>query len=210
MPISSALDLLAITATIVGSAMALPQARRLARHRTVEGVSATWIGVSAALNGWWIAYAIAAGVWAVLPVSVISAVLYVTIGVFYLRTAGRRGVPAMLLGAAVLGMVPLPFLVARGWTVAGVAVGLCYGVQLLPAVVTAYRTRELSGISPSTWLIGWIESTLWLAFGVGIADPAVIAGGLTGATMSLAILVRLGATGHASWRDLHPRLAAAR
>jgi uncharacterized protein with PQ loop repeat len=190
------LNLLAVTATVLGSGMALPQARRLARTRRIEGISATWIGVSVAINGWWIAYAVAAQIWVLLPVSIISAAMYVTIGIFYVHTVGRSALPGLIGGSVGLGMVPLPFLIGGGWIFAGVAIGLCYGLQLLPAVITACRTRVLAGISSATWLIAWVEAVLWLGYGVGVADAALIAGGAVGAAMATVILGRLAVTGH--------------
>lgn len=194
------LNLIALSATVLGSGMALPQVRHLARTRRVEGLSATWIGVSVAINGWWIAYAIAAQVWVLLPVSIISVALYGTIAVFFVATVGRPGLPGLALGGLVLGMVPLPFLLAGGWALAGIAVGLSYGVQLLPAVVAACRTRQLGGVASATWIIAWLESMLWLGYGLGVADLALISGGAAGAAMSAVILVRLAVTGHRPMR----------
>lgn len=194
------LTLLAVAATVLGSSMAVPQARRLARTRRVDGVSPAWIGVSVAINGWWIAYAFAAQVWVLLPVTVISAAMYVTIGVFYVKAVGRSAVPGLIVGGLGLGMLPLPFLVLGGWAVAGIAVGMCYGVQLLPAVVAACRSRALGGISAGTWLIAAAESMLWLGYGIGVADAALVVGGVVGAAMSTVIIVRLAVTGHRPMR----------
>lgn len=196
------LTLIAVTATVVGSGMALPQARHLARTRRVDGVSPAWVGVSVALNGWWIAYAFGEQVWAVVPVSVVSVVLYGAIGVFLFHTVGRRCVPGLLVGGLLLGMVPLPFLLAGGWTLAGVTVGLCYGLQLLPAVVAACRSRELAGISAATWIIACAEAALWFGYGLGIADIAVMSAGVLGVVMSGVILVRLAVTGHRPMQTL--------
>ena len=93
-------------------------------------------------------------------------------------------------------MIPLPFLVVGGWELAGLAVGLCYGLQLLPAVVAVLRTRALAGVSAATWLIAWIESMLWLVYGLGVTDLALIVAGTVGVAMSSVILVRLAVTGH--------------
>ena len=190
------LNLIVVVATVIGSAMAFPQARRIARTRHVEGVSATWIGVSLAINAWWLAYGLAAGVWALVPVSLISLVLYAVMARYFLATVGRRGLGGMALGVFVLGMVPLPFLIVGGWTLAGVAVGLSYGVQLLPAVVASMRTSSLSGLSPTTWIIACAESALWLVYGIAVAAVPVILGGAVGMVMAGAILTRLAVTGH--------------
>jgi uncharacterized protein with PQ loop repeat len=202
---SLVLTSIVVAATVLGSWMAFPQARRIARTRRVDGVSATWIGVSLAINGWWLTYGLAAGVWALVPVSFISLVLYATTAWYYLASAGRRGVPGMALGAFGLGMIPLPFLALGGWELAGVAVGLCYGVQLLPAVVASLRTSVLSGVSSATWIIAFVEAALWLVYGLAVGDPALTLAGVVGAVMASVILVRLGATGHRPFAVLDPR-----
>jgi uncharacterized protein with PQ loop repeat len=199
------LNLIVVVATVIGSAMAFPQARRIARTRRVEGVSATWIGVSLAINGWWLAYGVAADIWALVPVSVMSLFLYVVMARYYLVTVGRSGLGAMALGVFVLGMVPLPFLLLGGWTLAGVAVGLSYGVQLLPAVVATMRSSSLAGVSSTTWIIALAEASLWLVYGMAVADVAVVLGGAVGVVMAGAILARLAVTGHRPFMVLDPR-----
>lgn len=206
------LNLLVVTATVLGSAMAYPQTRRIARTRQVDGVSATWIGVSVALNAWWLAYGLGADVWALVPVSIVSLVLYMTMVVGFVRSVGRSAAGGLIVGAFGLGMIPLPFLVAGGWPLAGAAVGLCYGVQLLPAVVAACRTDALAGVSAATWLIAWLEATIWLVYGVGVGDVALVLAGAVGALMASVIVARLAVTGHRPFAelDLRRRLQAAR
>jgi uncharacterized protein with PQ loop repeat len=185
------LNTMAVTATLLGSGMAFPQARRLFRTRRVEGVSAAWIGVSVALNAWWLVYGLWVGVYALVPVSAVSLLMYLSIGVVFVRTTGRRSLRPIIGSAAALGAVPLPFLVLGGWAAAGLVAGLCYGLQLLPAVVAAYRSDELAGIAPGTWIIALVESALWLVYGLGVGDVALIAGGASGLTMSGLIVGRL-------------------
>ena len=199
------INLLVVVATVLGSWMAFPQARRLARTRRVEGVSAVWIGVSLAINGWWLTYGLVVGVWAIVPVSVISLVLYGTMAVVYLATVGRSAIGPMALGMFGLGMVPLPFLVAGGWTMAAIAVGLSYGIQLLPAVVAACRSDDLVGVSAATWLIAWVEAALWLVYGVVVGDVALTLAGIVGVAMASIILGRLAVTGHEPFLAVDPR-----
>jgi len=200
-----ALNLLVVVATVLGSWMAFPQARRIARTRRVDGVSAAWIGVSLAINGWWLAYGLVAGVWALVPVSSVSLVLYGSMAWFFARSVGRPALPGLALGAFGLGMVPLPFLLIGGWELAGVAVGLSYGVQLLPAVVASLRTSALSGVSSTTWIIALVESALWLVYGVGVGDTALTLAGAVGVAMASVILARLALTGHRPFVVLDPR-----
>jgi len=199
------LNLIVVVATIIGSAMAFPQARRIARTRRVDGVSATWIGVSLSINAWWLAYGLAADIWALVPVSVMSLILYGVMAWFFLASVGRRGLGGMAVGMFVLGMVPLPFLVAGGWALAGVAVGLSYGVQLLPAVVASLRTRVLTGVSSTTWIIAFVEAALWLVYGIAVADVALVLAGTVGVAMAGVILTRLAVTGHRPFVVLDPR-----
>ena len=199
------LNSLAVLATVLGSWMAFPQARRLARTRRIEGVSAVWIGVSLAINGWWLTYGLAAGVWALVPVSAISLALYTSMAAIYLGTVGRPALTPMALGFFGLGMTPLPFLIIGGWPLAAFAVGLSYGIQLLPAVVSACRTRDLVGVSASTWLIAWVEAGLWLVYGLGVGDMALTLAGLVGVAMASIILARLALTGHDPFSALDPR-----
>jgi uncharacterized protein with PQ loop repeat len=187
------LNLIVVAASVVGSGMALPQAIRLARTGRVDGVSAVWIGVSMAVNVWWTVYAFAVGLWAILPVSTISLAVYLGMAVVYLRTVGRSALGGMGFGAFVLGMAPLPALLIGGWEMAGLAIGLSYGIQLAPAVVAAYRTRQLEGVATSTWMLSFVEGLLWLTYGAMITDLALLAGGATGIMLSGAILLRLAA-----------------
>jgi len=199
------LNFLVVVATVLGSWMAFPQARRIARTRRVDGVSATWIGVSLAINAWWLTYGLVAGVWAVVPVSIISLLLYGVMAWFFVLSVGRAAIPGLALGVFGLGMVPLPFLLIGGWELAGVAVGLSYGVQLLPAVVASLRTSALSGVSSTTWIIASLEAVLWLAYGLGVGDVALTLAGLVGVVMASVILVRLAVTGHRPFVVLDPR-----
>ena len=163
-----------------------------------------WIGVSLAINGWWLTYGLAAGVWALVPVSAISLALYTSMAAIYLGTVGRPALTPMALGFFGLGMTPLPFLIIGGWPLAAFAVGLSYGIQLLPAVVSACRTRDLVGVSASTWLIAWVEAGLWLVYGLGVGDMALTLAGLVGVAMASIILARLALTGHDPFSALDP------
>jgi uncharacterized protein with PQ loop repeat len=200
-----ALNLLVVVATVLGSWMAFPQARRIARTRRVDGVSSTWIGVSLAINGWWLTYGLVVGVWALVPVSIVSLLLYGVMAWCFVRSVGRPALPGLTIGMFGLGMVPLPFLLVGGWQLAGVAVGLSYGVQLMPAVVASLRTTALSGVSSATWIIAFVEAALWLVYGLGVSDVALTLAGTVGMALASVILARLAVTGHRPFVVLHRR-----
>lgn len=194
------ITIMIVIANVMGAGMAYPQASKLIRTGNTQGVSGVWAGVSITMNGWWLAYGLANGLWGLVPVSAVAAALYGVIIVAYLRSTGRSAVPGVAFGALLLGMAPAPFLALGGWTLAGLAIGLCYGMQLVPAVVATCRTRALDGVAPSTWLMAWVESAIWLIYGLFVVDAALLAGGLTGAAMSSIILARLAMTGHQPFR----------
>jgi uncharacterized protein with PQ loop repeat len=198
-----------VVANVMGAGMAYPQAARLVRRRSTAGVSGVWAGVSLSMNLWWLVYGVSQGLWGLVPVSAIAAVLYAVIIVAYVRAAGRSTITGVAVGLFVLGMVPLPVLVAGGWRAAGLAIGLCYGMQLVPAVVAACRSRELDGLAPSTWIMAWIEAVIWLGYGLLVLDPALLAGGACGTVMAAVILVRLAVTGHRPFRIVRPAWAFA-
>ena len=195
-----------VLANVLGAGMAYPQAARLVRTGRTDGVSGVWAGVSTSMNLWWLAYGVTAGLWGLVPVSVVAAALYVVIVGALVRAHGRAVLGPVALGALGLGLVPLPFLLLGGWALAGIAVGLCYGLQLVPAVVAACRTRDLSGVAAATWLMAWTESAIWLAYGWSRVDAALVAGGIAGTSMATIIIVRLAATGHRPFELRRPAL----
>jgi uncharacterized protein with PQ loop repeat len=193
-----------VVANVMGAGMAFPQASKLIRTGNTNGVSGVWAGVSFTMNLWWLAYGVARDLWGLIPVSAVAAVLYVVIIAGYVRSAGAKSLGGVIFGALILGIAPLPFLLTGGWVAAGLAIGLCYGMQLVPAAFAACRTRELHGVAPSTWLMAWVEAVIWLGYGWFAADAALLAGGASGALMSSVILGRLAATGHRPFRIQRP------
>ena len=139
-----------VIANIMGAGMAYPQAARLVRQRNSAGVSGVWAGVSLSMNLWWMAYGLAEGLWGLVPVLGRRRSALRRDHRAYVRAAGRTTIPGVAAGLFVLGIVPLPVLLVGGWRLAGLAIGLCYGMQLVPAVVAACRSRELEGLAPST------------------------------------------------------------
>jgi len=189
------LTALLIFANVLGATMALPQALRLVRTGRCDGVSGGWAGLSLAMNLWWLSYGLALGLWSLVPVSAVAAALYVVIAVTWIRLRGRAALRQVALGFAV-GLFPVPFLMVGGWSVAGLAVGVGYGVQLAPAVVAVFRTHDLRGVAAGTWLMAWIEAAIWLVYGLTLADGALLIGGASGVVLSTAVLARLAVTGH--------------
>ena len=149
-----------VIANIMGAGMAYPQAARLVRQRNSDGVSGVWAGVSLSMNLWWMAYGLAEGLWGLVPVSAVAAVLYGVTIVAYVRTvaAGRsHDARRRMLGAARAGHGAAPGAPVSGRMApcSGLAIGLCYGLQLVPAVVACVpQPSELDGVwRRATWIM---------------------------------------------------------
>jgi len=188
------LTLVVIAANVLGAAMAVPQARKLLRTRCTDGVSVTWAAISATVNAWWGIYGVGIDDYSIVPVSVVSVASYVviTIGVVRFSPTALRAMALPATGAViVVSTVPLIALLIDGWFAAGIVLGALYGVQLSPAVFAVYRTIDVSGVALATWVIAFVEATLWGVYGFAIADAGLVTLATTGLAMSTLVLVRL-------------------
>lgn len=180
-----------VLANVLGVGMIVPQVLHLHRHRRVDGVSATWVGVGIGINLWWIAYAVNVQLWGVLPVSVGGVALYATIAVQYLHITSAAGLRRILAGSLGASLLPAASLLLTDWDAVGVAIGVSYAVQFAPAVLEAFRSSTVGGISLMTWLLALGEAAIWFGYGVVVDDPALLIGGGGGSLMSAAIVWRL-------------------
>ncbi len=185
------LSSLVVVATMLGAGMVLPQILRLHRTASTNGVSAAWIGVGIAMNAWWTAYAVGTGLWGLLPVALGGVLLYGVLAAQVLGINGGSALRQLLMGAVVLGAIPLPALILGGIEAAGIAVGLCYAVQFTPAVIESLRASDLRGLSFSTWIMALGEAAIWAVYGLAIADVALIIGGAGGTFASAIIVVQI-------------------
>ncbi|MEE9416074.1 MAG: hypothetical protein V3V01_12390 [Acidimicrobiales bacterium] len=195
--ISKFLPVLLIVANVMGAGMIVPQVVRLHRRGIVEGVSGVWVGVGIAMNAWWIAYALHSQLWGIAPVSIAGLVLYSVIAWQYRAIVGLKALHSLGLGA-LLGLIPLPFLVFGGWSAAALAIGLSYGIQFSPAAISAVTSKQLEAVSPTTWTMAWIEAAIWFVYGITIDDPALLLGGIGGTLMASIILLQLRPSRQAS------------
>jgi uncharacterized protein with PQ loop repeat len=189
--LTAVMPVLLVVANVFGAGMILPQVLRLRLTRTLDGISATWVGVGIAMNLWWIAYALPNELWGLLPVSSIAALLYLVMAHHVVMIAGRSGLRPLMIGLCLFGSVPLIALVVGGLPGAGLAIGLSYGAQFAPAAATAVRAAGTAGISATTWTMGLIEALIWLLYGVTLGDWALVIGGGGSTLMAAVIVIRL-------------------
>ena len=185
------LTALVVVANVMGVGMIVPQVARIHRLRSADGVSGVWIGVGIAMNTWWTIYGVAESLPGILPVSVLAAALYLVMARQFISLVGRPGWRPLVVGMLVVGVAPLPALALGGFTAAGLVVGLAYGLQFFPAVVSAMRSRDCRGVSPLTWSMALVEAAIWVTYGLASDDRALLIGGSGGCLASGLILCRL-------------------
>ncbi len=194
-----------LIANVLGAGMIVPQLLRLRRLRSSAGVSATWIGISLAMNLWWVVYGVSQGLYGMVPVSVVASLLYATIATDLHRLDGPPSTQRVLRGAMAIAPVPLLFAIVGGWAAAGLVIGLIYAIQFTPATVAAFRTTNLAGVSGSTWVMALGEAAIWFVYGWTQGDIALLIGGAGGAIMSALIVLRIASLSGPSLRGAFAR-----
>lgn len=195
------LPALAVVALIVGLTRALPQLVRLLRAKDAAGVSVDGCATSATVSSFWAVYGVLTGQPAVVFASATPAFIFVLIILAALRY-GRsvrelRSAPVFLVafGAAVL---------AGGAGALGVALTAGALVANTPHVVVAYREKDLSGISPSTWTLTAADGAIWLTYALVTGDVPILVNNFFQLTTSLLVVGRQW-----SWARSRPTAAPA-
>lgn len=180
-------NLAVILATIMAWWSLIPQLRKLLRTSDPAGVSGTWPAIGLVSNFGWTAYLLSQQLWAAAPSTTVMVVFYIAI----LRALRRAGAPIRM--ALIRGLVSTMILVIAylwgSWAVLGLVLGWGYAPQLAPAVWSAYRTVDPTGISTGTWTLIGVEAGLWMVYGTLLGDTPVMifaAVGLVGAILILA------------------------
>jgi uncharacterized protein with PQ loop repeat len=194
-------DTAAVVATLLAIVTLIPQVTKLWRTRNAEGVSATWATLGTVSNGAWTAYLLSQALWLAVPSTAVMAVFYL-ITVLLIGRAGRPTRTAVVLGTAGALLLVAAGLVG-GWPGLGLVLGVSFGVQATPSVWTAFRTWAPRGISPGTWQLILIEGLLWLVYGAGHGDRAIVVFGILSSIASALMLGRYYTTRH-RWLDPSP------
>ena len=183
--------LAALAATVLSALQLMPQLARSMRLSSTVGLSMTWAALGVLLNVGWVAYRSSQQLWVSVASPVIAAVLYLALLALVMRTDAMRLSFYLVLGAAAssIGLAGL----AGGWSLVGTTLGLWGGVQVAPAVWSAFRTGPILAIAPTLWIVGLAQGTLWGYFGYAKADTAFVLYGVAMGTGSLAILLRYAA-----------------
>jgi uncharacterized protein with PQ loop repeat len=196
------MDLVAVL-PVVAAAFAIPQfvpqIVKLRRTGDVAGVSVPWAVLTGIDNGAWLAYFAASHYWFALLPSSSATVLGGGLAVMLLRrhTMSRRATAAIAAWAAVL--VTAATIDHR---LLGAVLTIAFLVQVVPAVVTAYRTRHPTGIARGTWRLILGELVCWAVFGAAHRDGPLMILGVTGIVSATLMLHRAQATTRSVDRDV--------
>lgn len=196
MPDLTLSDVLGWIAVVTFVVRLVPQPVRLARTGIPDGVSPiTALNIALTELAWFV-YGISQGSVPIWIVSLPSFPLAMWTVLLLRRQTTRRDLVATALWATIIGLAWLSGAL-------GAVLGLAVFVQFGPQVWVALRSDDLEGISPNAWRLAILDGCVWGAYGITIADYALLAYASTLIVFAVIILVRVRQT-----RSLVPAPAA--
>ena len=192
---------------VIGLVRALPQFLRLRTLADAHGVSLDAVATSCVVSFAWATYGALTEQWAVALASALTGSVFAAISVLALKLGRRvkelRAAPLWLAGVTVA-------LAVAGSTGLGVLLVAGALVANTPQVIVAFRERDLTGLSPSTWALTASDGLVWTLYGAVTGDIPILVNNLFQFSTSLTILVRRlvwGRTTRLGGRDdaQHPR-----
>jgi uncharacterized protein with PQ loop repeat len=182
--------------------IAWPQVYRSCVRRRTNGLSTTACMLSVAMPLGWVTYGSLIGDPFQILTNTVSAStgLAILIALLATRPAARAvrpllagssaaaGVLTVVLGAAASAALPR-VTAPQAATMLGTALAAMSFVSAMPQPLALLRDRrqDLSGVSPLRWTLAASACGSWLAYGVGVGQPAVWASALVGLTSSLTV-----------------------
>lgn len=164
--VGSAASLLSLYATV-------PQMRRAYRNRSVEGISWSTILLSLATFTLWCVYAVAVADAIQIVNNVLALALLLVLAVVVIRAGVPRNAwtPVGVVFVSALASVWLVD-VANSFTLAMVGTTVS-SLRMLPQARLAVSGAPLWGLCPWSTVLAWAGTSLWLAYGLLVADLAL-------------------------------------
>lgn len=191
MPLTALVPLLPLLAGAFAVPQYLPQLLRVRRLGAAAGVSWSWAALAAVNNLAWAGYFVWSGVPSGL-VAVLSCALVAGLLTHALTRLGGGVAPRVVAGVAAWVVVMALAGLLGGRLGLGAAMNVALIVQVAPSVVTAWRSRDVSGISVGTWLLVMGELTCFGLFGLATGDRTLLLLGVVGDAAGLLMLARVG------------------
>lgn len=188
-----AVVLLGLATVALAVGFSVPQLSRLLRTGSTSGVSlpgvanstisfAAWTGYAVDIADPWLLASSAVGV----PGGVATTVLA------WRRGADRRGMWLPVVWAGVL-VAAYGCDTVLGSSLVGLAVGASVLWLLAPALITAWRSPDVSGIAAGSWLVLAAEGLLFLGYGLAAGVLASVLYGVVTLVGCAAMLLRIAA-----------------
>ena len=180
-------DVLGLLSVILAVWFALPQLLRLRRTGTAAGLSADSLANSLVSLIGWTVYGLAHGNMWVILASVAGIPATVVTLVLAFRAGARPSIQLPALWASVL-LVTAVIDLVFGLSLIDIVLGCSILWFVVPAAVTAWKSADVSGLSPQTWLVLALEASVFGIYGlVGhvLADQVYAVTSLIGAAAVL-------------------------
>ncbi|WP_104525263.1 SemiSWEET transporter [Blastococcus atacamensis] len=193
---------LGVVASTVSIALVWPQLWLSCRHRRTVGMSPTGTWLAVALNVCWLVFGILTGDLAqIVTNAVVGAANTALLGALLLTQPALRARAALLRTASgavclmafaagsaavvvVLGADPAVLAGPLGATASLVGAAACLPQ---PLSLLRDRTQDVSGLSPSRWVLGAGSSAAWTAYGLALGQPAVWLSAAVGLVCALVV-----------------------
>ena len=166
----------------------IPQAYRVVRHNTVEGVSVFSQLQSLSGSILWVVYGIVAQTYLVITANVMTIVGFGTVIIAQVRHRAVSWQRVLVVLAAVIAIAVVSGVVSRdALGFISVVVG---GTGIVPQAIRAARTTHLVGVSVATFALVIAMSVSWSIYGLMIGDYFVVAPNVIIVPSALFIMLR--------------------
>jgi uncharacterized protein with PQ loop repeat len=173
--------------TLIGLVRALPQFIRLLKTKDAHGVSLDTAATSCVVSFAWATYGVLTDQLVVVLATGLSGAVFALVTLLALKL-GRR--VSELRAAPIWFVIALVVTVVGGSVALGVILSAGALVANVPQVIVAYRERDLTGLSPSTWALTASDGAVWSLYGIITGDIPIMVNNLFQFSTSVAIVIR--------------------
>lgn len=173
--------------TFIGLVRALPQFVRLLRANDAHGVSLDTAATSCVVSFAWTSYGLLTDQVAVVLATGLSGAVFALIALLALKL-GRR--VSELRAAPFCFTIVTVVALAAGSSGLGMILAISALVANTPQVVVAFRERDLTGLSPSTWALTASDGAIWFFYGIITGDIPILVNNFFQFSTSATIVIR--------------------